>query len=319
MKHYIGIDIGGMSCKAGVVNEKGEIVFRGSCPTKANAHYSEIIKDIADLTTEVIKNAGLSLKDIQAVGMGIPGTIDSENGVIVYSNNISFKKVPVIKEFKKHIKLPVFIGNDANCAALGEVVFGSAKGLKDIVFITLGTGVGSGIILNGKIFAGKGGSGAEAGHMVIISGGDKCTCGRKGCWEAYASASALIKLTERMAKKEPLSRVAQIIKADGKASGETAFKASKEGDKLGQKIVAKYAKYVSDGIVNLVNIFRPDAVLVGGGISNQGDYFIDMLAKQADKASYGGKINPRPVIKSAGLLNDAGILGAVSLCFEETK
>jgi glucokinase len=314
--YYIGVDIGGMSIKAGLVTEDGKIVLADSCVTNASGHYSEIVKDTAALCLKIIDKKGLTVKDIGAIGVGIPGTIDAEKGTIVYSNNINFKKVPFVKEFKKHINIPIFIGNDANCAALGEVKFGSAKGVPNIVFVTLGTGVGTGFVMDNKIFAGKGGAGAEGGHMVVRAKGEKCTCGRRGCWEAYASATALLRLTKKAIEKNPTSQMADIAKMDGCIKGNTSFDAAKAGDKAALKVVNEYVEYISEGLANLVNIFRPDVAIIGGGVSAQGDYLIDKIQKSVYKKSYGGKVKPEVIVKQAGLGNDAGILGAAALCLE---
>lgn len=314
--YYIGIDIGGMSIKGAVVTEKGEILKKSSTATLPDRHYSEIISDIAKLAYSLISELGLSVNEVSGVGIGIPGTIDGENGFIVYSNNINFEHVPIVAEFKKHINLPVKIGNDANCAALGEVKFGSGKGVREAVFVTLGTGVGSGIVTDGKLLVGKGGAGAEAGHSVIRTGGERCTCGRKGCWEAYASASALIRQTARAIERDPSGMMAKLSREEGKISGRTAFKAARAGDAAGKRVVASYIKFVGEGLVNLANIFRPEMLIIGGGISNEGDYLIERLQKFVDKFSYGGRRNPNVTVKKAELLNDAGVLGAAALVME---
>lgn len=317
--YYIGIDIGGMSIKGGLTDEKGNIFAKDSVVTKPENPYPETVKDIAALCNALMKTAGIGEKELCAVGMGIPGTINSKKGVITYANNINFENVPIVKEFKKYINVPTYIGNDANCAALGEVVFGIGKGYKDAVFITLGTGVGSGIIIDGKIFEGKDGAGAEAGHMGIRIGGEACTCGKKGCWEAYASASALIRQTKRAMDRHPDSLMHKIAEDDGKVSGRTAFKAARAGDRAGIAVVNAYVKYVSEGLVSLVNIFRPEILLIGGGVSNEGDLFIDKLQRRVSRYSYGGKRNPYVKVLKASLLNDAGILGAVALCISDKK
>lgn len=312
--YYIGIDIGGMSIKAVLADETGKIFAKQSIETDPFAHYSVTIKAIADLCRDVAQKAGVSIEDVKGVGMGIPGTIDSAKGIITYANNIHFENVPLVKEFGKHIKAPVYIGNDANVAALGEGVFGSGKGSQDVIFVTLGTGVGTGIITSGKILEGKGGAGGEGGHVTIKMGGVMCSCGKRGCWESYASATAVIRQTKQAMEKHPDSLMHQIAAQEGKVSGRTAFEAMKAGDKAGAKVVADYVKYVAEGIINLVNLFRPDVVCIGGGISNEGDYLMKRIERRVNRFSYGGKHNPKVTVKKAALLNDAGVLGAVALC-----
>lgn len=312
--YYIGIDIGGMSIKGGLTDETGKILVKDSITTKPDNPYPETVKDIAELCDKLMQKAGIDASKLSGVGMGIPGTINSKKGVITYSNNIKFENVPIVKEFRKHLDVPTYIGNDANCAALGEVVFGQSKGYKDAILITLGTGVGSGIIIDGNIFEGKDGAGAEAGHMGIQINGERCTCGKKGCWEAYASAAALVRQTKRAMQKHPQSLMHQIAAENGKVSGRTAFKAARENDRAGVSVVNKYVKYVSEGLISLVNIFRPEILLIGGGVSNEGEYFIKKLQRQVSMYSYGGKRNPYVKVVKASLLNDAGLLGAVALC-----
>ncbi|MDD4315757.1 MAG: ROK family protein [Clostridia bacterium] len=313
MKYYIGIDIGGMSVKAGVVGDNGEIISQGSCQTFTDKHYSVMVADTYKLCEKILKEANLTKEDVSAVGIGCPGTIWSDKGIITYANNLHFDKVPLVAEFKKYWDTKVVIENDANCAALGEYAFGSGKGSKDCIFITLGTGVGSGIILDGKIYSGKRGAGGEAGHMVIKLDGEKCTCGRRGCWEVYASATALIRDTKTAMAKHPESLMHKIAESYGKISAKTSFEAAKQGDKLAVSLIKRYVKYVSAGVVNLINIFRPDVVMIGGGVSNEGQYFIDMIQKYVNKYHYGGRINPKVKIVRATLINNAGIIGAASL------
>lgn len=312
-KYYIGVDIGGMSIKAGLVDEKGRITVKNSCKTKPERHYSEVIKDMYNLCCQVAENGGTTLENIVGIGIGVPGTVNSQKGVVTYSGNLNFKKVNVLKEFKKYCNVPVFIGNDANCAALGETLFGSGGGLKNSILVTLGTGVGTGFILDGKILEGNNGEGAEGGHFRIKINGEKCTCGERGCWEAYASATALMRQTKAALLKYPDSVMHEIVKDMGKVSGRTAFLAYNRGDKAGAKVVKQYVNYVACGIITLVNIFRPDIIMIGGGVSHEGDYFIKMVEKIVRRHSFGGSNNTVPPVVRASLGNDAGIIGAAAL------
>ena len=319
--YLIGIDVGGMSIKGGIVDSKsGKILTQYAIPTTAKytKEYS-ISEDIAKVIDYILNEANMTIDDIVGIGIGQPGSIDSERGVIRYSNNIALENVPVVDELKKKYNLPIYISNDANCAALGEYVFGAGRGYKDIVFITLGTGVGSGIIIDGKLFEGRSGAGAEAGHMVICVNGNKCNCGRRGCWETYASATALIKQTTAALElpENKNSLMHEIAKEEGKVSGKTAFVAAKKGDKGGQAVVDQYVQYIGEGLINMANIFRPDAILIGGGISKEKEYLTKPLQEMMDDVSYGGKFNPRVIVKTASLQNDAGILGAAALVMKE--
>ena len=309
---YAGVDVGGMSIKCCLATEEGKILIKDSFATKAGITCAEMAEGTAACIKSLAAKAGVSEGDIAAVGMGTPGTVDSKKGMIVYSNNIKFDHAPIVKEMNKHFACPVYVGNDANAAALGEAAFGAAKGLSDVVLITLGTGVGTGIIANGRMIVGKGGAGAEGGHMVIKMHGEPCSCGNRGCFEAYASASALLRQTEAAVQRYPDSLLASLWKEKGK-SGIVPFDASKAGDKAGLKVIRNYVNYVAQGLCGLVNIFRPDVVLIGGGISNQGDYFIKKVSRRVNSLMYGAKVNGKVKVKAAALLNDAGLLGAVAL------
>lgn len=314
--YLIGIDVGGMSIKGGAVALNGEIIFKTSIPTaeKYTADYSisEDIKKVIDL---VIEGAKISLCDVKGIGIGQPGSIDSKKGIIRYSNNIALEKVPVVDELKKYFDIPIYINNDANCAALGELVFGAGKGYNDIVFVTLGTGVGTGFIIDGKLFEGRECAGAEGGHMVINTSQDApmCNCGQRGCWETYASATALMRQTKEAMEKYPDSIMHKLAQEEGKVSGKTAFGAAKLGDKAGQEVVNNYMGYITCGLVNLVNVFCPEAILIGGGISNEKEYLTAPISKAVNEGRFGAKFNPTIEVKTASLKNDAGILGAAAL------
>lgn len=319
MKYYLGIDIGGMSIKCGLAGADGNVVFQKAIVTNPWQDYQITVKEMADLCADVVKSAGATMADVVACGMGIPGTIDAERGVITYSNNINFHNVPIVEEFRKHLDIPTFIGNDANLATLGEMMFGSAKGSKDIIFVTLGTGVGTGIIVDGKMIIGKGGAGAEGGHITLKFGGEPCSCGRRGCWEAYASATALIRQTKRAIEKNPESLLKAVAEEQGSVSGKTAFEAASRGDGIARNVINMYVKYVAEGLISLINIFRPECIVIGGGISNTGDAFFEALQKRVDHYSYGGTTCPKVSVRRAALKNDAGILGGVALALSETN
>ncbi len=312
--YYIGIDIGGMSIKAGIIDEHGKLYIKKAIPTQPTRHYTEIVADMAKLCHAICEESGINIDEIKGIGIGSPGTVNGAIGQITYSCNINFDQVPVVEELRKHIDVPTYVDNDANCAALGEVKFGSCKGLKDAILVTLGTGVGGGIITDGRMLVGKNGGGGEVGHITLKVGGRKCGCGKNGCWEAYASATALIRQTKMSAIRHPESIMNDIISEQGRVSGRTAFIACRKGDKAGAEVVKKYVQYVSEGLLSLINIFRPDVIAIGGGVSNEGDYFIDMLQEYVDKYGYGGGNNPQTIVRKAQLLNDAGILGAAALC-----
>jgi len=309
---YAGVDVGGMSIKCCLATEEGKILVKDSFKTAEKITCAEMAEETSRFLMTLADRAGIKAEEIAAVGMGTPGTVDGKKGVIVYSNNIRLEHAPIVKEMKKWMTCPVYVENDANVAALGEAAFGAAKGLSDVVLVTLGTGVGTGIIANGRMITGKGGTGAEGGHSVIRMRGEKCTCGNRGCFEAYASATALMRQTTVAAEKHPDSLLAKLLKERG-ISGLIPFDAAKAGDRTGMTVVSNYVNYVAVGLAGIVNIFRPDVVLIGGGVSNQGDYFIKRVSRKLNRIVFGAGINPRVKVKAAELRNDAGLLGAVAL------
>ena len=314
MKYFVGVDVGGMSIKAGVVAQDGKIICKKSVPTGVGRAYQEIIADMATLCKDVVLDAGLGINDIQGIGIGIPGLADSSTGKAVYVTNMFWKDVPLVEELKKHVDTRIVINNDANVATLAEAKFGSGKNAKNAIMLTLGTGVGGGIVIDGKICEGNGSAGAELGHTIICVDGEPCNCGRKGCFEAYASVTALINQTKAAVQNAPESIMFAEVGGDlSKISGKTAFAAAKKGDVVAQAVVDKYIRYVSEGVVNYINIFRPEVLIIGGGISAEGEYLLAPIKEFAAKYSYAGSFAPKVEIVCATLGNDAGIIGAAAL------
>lgn len=313
MKYYIGIDLGGTNIKAGVVNENYEIIAKASTKTLCPRPAKEIADDMAKVSIEACKNAGISVDDVEWIGIGTPGIADNINGTIPYSNNLGFKDVPIRKYIQEHIDKPVYVANDANAAAYGEFVAGAAKGACDAVCITLGTGVGAGVIIDGKIFTGRNLAGTEIGHMVIETDGPQCTCGRKGCFEVFSSATGLINMTKQAIAENPGSVLAKYEKNDGKVSARHAFMAMREGDSAGKSVVDKYIKYLAAGITNVINIFQPDILCIGGGVCNEGDPLMKPMVELVKKEVYTRMLDKNTEITVAKLGNDAGIIGAAFL------
>lgn len=313
--YTIGIDLGGTNIVASVVDDDYNIIGTSKTPTNSPRSADEIFDDIADVCEEAVKTAGLTMEDIDSVGMGTPGTVN-QDGVIEFANNLAFNNVPARTMLAKRINKPeekVFIENDANCAALGEAYAGCGNGAKDFVAVTLGTGVGSGVIIGGKIVNGVNYAGGECGHMVIVVDGEQCSCGRKGCWEAYASATALIRQTKKAMEEYPDSLMHKLAKEEGKVSGRTAFDAMRLGDIAGIKVVDDYIKYVACGLINIVNALQPEIICIGGGICNEGETLMKPLCRfvQSERYSIHSKIQTK--IVKAELGNDAGVIGAALL------
>ena len=313
MKYYIGIDLGGTNIKAGVVNENFEIIAKASTKTLCPRPAKDICDDMAKVSIEACKLAGISVDDIEWIGVGTPGIADNINGTIPYSNNLDFHDVPVRKYIQAHINKPVYVANDANAAAYGEFVAGAAKGAKNAVCITLGTGVGAGIIVDGKILTGSNHAGAELGHMVIEVDGPQCTCGRKGCFEVFSSATGLIRMTKEAMAETPDSIMHKMAEEDGKVSARLAFNAMRAGDSAAKAVVDKYIKYLAAGITNTINIFQPDVLCMGGGVCNEGEYLMKPLLEKVWGETYSREGTPRTEILIAKLGNDAGIIGAAVL------
>ena len=313
MKYYVGLDLGGTNIVAGVVDENYKIVAKASTKTNCPRPEKEIADDMAKMALQAVENAGLTIEQIEWVGIGTPGIANSATGIIEYSNNLGFKNTPMVKYIRETIDKPVFIENDANAAAYGEFVAGAAKGAKNAVCITLGTGVGGGIIVDGKIYAGSNFAGAEIGHTVIEVDGAQCSCGRKGCFEAYSSATGLIRMTKEAIAEHPDSVMAKLGEKNGKVTARTSFDAMKDGDEYAKVVVDKYIKYLAAGITNTINIFQPDVLCIGGGVCNEGDALLLPMKAIVEKEVYTRDSEKNTKIVIAELGNDAGIIGAAFL------
>ncbi len=311
--YTIGIDLGGTNIVASVVNDKYEIIGTGKTPTLLPRSAEEIFDDIASVCRVAMEKSGVSISDISSIGMGTPGTVNKE-GIIEFSNNLKFDNVNAREMLTERLgNVPIYLENDANCAALGEAYAGCGCGSNNFIAVTLGTGVGSGIILNGKVVSGVNCAGGECGHTVIVVDGEPCNCGRKGCWESYASATALIRQTKEAMDKNPDSVMHELAKAEGKVSGRTAFDAMRKGDKAGTEVVDKYIKYVACGVTNLVSIFQPEIICIGGGICNEGETLLKPIRDYVAKERYSVHSKIQTKIVKAELGNDAGVIGAAIL------
>ena len=307
MKYYLGLDVGGTSVKGVLADENGKIIADGSVPTGCALGGENMCANIAELCKDLQKKAGVKAV---AAGVGSAGMI-GEDGTVLFAGNLGLKNFPLAKTLSGILNIPVKVTNDANAAALGEAAFGAGKEYSDSIFITLGTGVGGGIIIGGKLFEGGKGVGAEVGHMVIIHGGEKCTCGRRGCFETYSSATALIKFTKQAMEENPDSLMWKTYNLDT-VCGKTAFDYA-ETDAAAKKVVEDYIYNLACGIINLVNIFRPQAVILGGGVAAQGERLVKPLQDKLNAKIFGGQDYAPVQIVAATLGNLAGSLGAAKL------
>ena len=312
--YYLGIDLGGMSIKAGVCDDNGKILHSDTCVTVRNEDGDRIINDMAELCLKVITDTGLTVDDIEYAGIASPGSADSEKGVIIYASTLPFLNYPIASKLSEKTGIKkIYIDNDAN-AAKGEAIYGAAKGYKDSLFIIIGTGVGGGIIIDGKVYSGFNYSGAELGHIVIVKDGLECTCGRKGCLECYASATGLIRLTKEKMSGNNESALWKVCDGDiEKVNGKTVFDAMLLDDETAKEVYREYIEYVACGITNFINIFQPEVLSIGGGISKQGDILINPIKEIVEREQYSRFSDKKTIIKVAELQNDAGIIGAASL------
>ncbi|MDW7655697.1 MAG: ROK family protein [Bacillota bacterium] len=321
MKYYVGIDLGGTNIKAGVVNEQGEIISKDSIKTLTNRDQRDIIRDMALLARQVTEDAGLKEEEILAIGIGSPGTPNNVTGTLIYANNLPFLHAPMRADIRKIMDRPVYIDNDANVAALAESVAGVARGTSHSVTITLGTGVGGGVVINKRIYSGFNNAGCEIGHIVVKSGGEPCTCGRNGCFESYASATGLIRETERAAREHPESLLNTLIAENGgQADGRTAFIGMRRGDLASAAVVDTYIEMLAEGLANVINGYMPEVIAIGGGVCNEGDALLVPVREKAIERAYLGEGVPQPKILLAEMGNNAGIVGAAMMaanCLED--
>lgn len=313
MNYTIGIDLGGTNIVAAVVDDSFRILAKACCKTGLPRPAEQVADDMARLSREAAQKAGVRFEQVASIGIGSPGTINPETGRIEYSCNFDFYDVPMAELIQRRTAKPCLIENDANAAALGEFLAGAGRGSRNMVAITLGTGVGGGVILEGKIYSGFNFSGAELGHTVIVYNGRPCTCGRRGCFETYSSATGLIKTTREHMGQYPQSRLWEFAPTLEQVDGRTAFDAMRAGDEAGRRVVGEYIEYLACGLTNIVNIFQPEVLCVGGGISREGDTLIKPVAEIVNREDYGRYSRRRTKVAAAQLGNDAGLIGAAML------
>lgn len=313
--YRIGVDLGGTNIAVGIVDDNNKIIKKEKMPTKAGRNPDEIVKDIADLCLKLIKEQGLMLCQIEYIGIASPGSIRPEKGEVGFAANLNMIDYPLVKKLKEYIpEKRILLENDANAAALGEALAGSGKGVSYFVMVTLGTGVGGGIIVNGKIYSGFNYAGGELGHMVIEHNGRSCTCGRKGCWETYSSATGLITMTKEYMMANKNSLMWKLVENDiDKVGGKTAYKAASMGDMTARAVCAEYTDYLATGLTNIVNIFQPEIISIGGGVSNEGENLMAPLRELVDKMQFTSRNKKKTELRIATLKNDAGIIGAANI------
>ena len=313
----VGIDIGGTSIKGAVVNDEGKVLTRFAMDVSKEESGEKEVNRFCDLMSKSLDAYDKSIK-LDGIGIGMPGLLDMDKGIVLGSPNlIKWNGLHICELISKRMGLPVFINNDANVAALAEARYGSGKEYNDLIMLTLGTGVGGGIIINNKLYDGHLHMGAELGHMVIRVNGEKCGCGRRGCFEAYASATGLIRMTRKEMDKCPDSLMHEVAEEYGKVNAKVAFEASRRGDKAAIRVMKRYVRYLSEGILNYCNIFRPEAVVLSGGVAHEGDYLLDQVRRFLKSHKYGMSGSPKVEVKVASLGYDSGKIGAACLVFDQ--
>lgn len=316
-KYIVGIDLGGMGAKGALFSDKGELLVFDKLKTNKADGFEGTMQVLKNLTNLLVEKAGVSMDDVVAIGCGAPGVVDSRQGVVLRWSNFDWNNVPFAKRLEELTGKTVRVANDANVAALGEAKFGATAKYQSSILLTIGTGIGGGIVFDGKLIEGYKSAGAELGHITIRENGLPCGCGRKGCYEKYASTTALISQT-RHAMVERLDSVMwQVV--DGKienVDGRTAFIAARQGDETAKKVIEQFVGYLSEGIADFVNILRPEAIVLGGGIANEGEALFAPLREAVDKRSYiAMDIVPLKIV-GAQLGNKAGVYGAYCLATE---
>jgi glucokinase len=312
---HIGVDLGGTGIKAGVADGQGTLLHTDSLPTRLPRSAGAVCDDILALIDTVRRDSGAAWDQIEDIGVGCPGTCNTQTGVVAFATNLKWRDFPLRQYLKERLPadIPVYIANDANAAALGEYAAGSAKGADSAVVITLGTGLGGGAILHNRMIEGHFSAGGEFGHMVIAYGGKPCSCGRRGCFEAYASATGLINLTRDALAVSPDSLMHRLVEAGGKVSGKTAFAAMKQGDKAAAQVIDRFIGYLACGVANIINALQPQVLSIGGGISREGDALLLPLKEKVPPEVYGGAGVPQTELRICTLGNDAGMIGAAML------
>ena len=311
--YYIGVDLGGTNIACAVVTREGELLGKASIPTNLPDTPAAIARHIADCCLMAIEDSGCDPDDVVSVGIGTPGIANAETGIVEYSCNLDFHNTPLVQMVEAHLHKPIYLENDANAAALGEYVAGSGKGSHSLVAITLGTGVGGGVVLNNRLLTGFNYAGAEIGHFVMVMDGEPCTCGRKGCFESYCSATALIRQTRRAMEANPRSLLWQVARTLDLVDGRTVFDAMRLGDATARKVFDAYVKYLACGLTSIINIIQPEVLCVGGGICNQGETLLAPVREIIRQEDYARDSLRHTKLIRATLGNDAGIIGAALL------
>ncbi|MDD4569559.1 MAG: ROK family protein [Tepidanaerobacteraceae bacterium] len=313
-RYVIGIDLGGTKIATGLINERGEIIKKVTMPTLAAEGPKTVIAQVKVSVYEVIKKASIDINEILAIGVGAPGPMDVEKGVIKNPPNLQgWDDIPLHNILLDEFKLPIGLENDANAAALGENLYGSGKGIDNFMYITISTGIGGGVVVDGKLFKGANGNAAEIGHSTINFEGPLCGCGNKGCWAAYASGSALARFAREGIKNGQKTVIKDIV-GDENIKAEHIFAAAKQGDDYAIELIGREGYFLGVGLANMVNIFNPECIAIGGGLTHEWDMFYDRMLYVMKEKALKANVEIVKVVK-ATLGSDVGMIGAAAVAW----
>lgn len=311
---YIGIDLGGTNIGIGIVDDENNLICKESNPTKKERGFNKITEDIVILISKIIKTNNISKDEIRGIGIGVPGIINPQNGVVVNCVNLKWNNVDIKKAIEDKLNIPVSVGNDATVAGVAELVVGAMKGCKSGVLITLGTGIGGGIIINGEVYDGFHGVGSEIGHMIVGENYYNCNCGRNGCLETFSSSTAIINYARKLIEEGNGSTIIDRVNGDLiNIDGKIIFEEAKEGDDIARKVIDRMTNYLAIGIMNIVSVIDPEIFVIGGGLSASGEYLLTMIREKLSKISYYNGMDIGKIALSK-IGNDGGIIGAAALC-----
>ena len=313
-KFVVGVDLGGTKISTALSNLNGEVISQTTVPTNANEGEIPVLNRIIESVDKVIKDGSVTYKEVKAIGIGVPGALDIEKGLILFTPNLPFKNFNVVEPLKKKFEIPVFIDNDANVATIGEYMFGAGKGAKDVIFFTVSTGVGGGAVLNGNIYRGNTSNAMEIGHMTVAPGGPRCNCGNIGCVEATSSGTAIAKRGQEALS----SKVETSLRKYDTITSYEVFTEAAAGEAVCKEMIDNALNYLGIAVANAVSIFDPAVVIIGGGVSKAGDIVFDTVRKVVDKRCFKSMAESVKIVP-AGLGTDAGVIGAVALALLETQ
>lgn len=313
----IGIDLGGTKIAVGILDKQNRLLAQTQIATLPRNPFADVMARMAQALSALMQTAGVKKEEVCGVGIGVPSSVHPKTGRLIFANNLGWRMADIRRAFQEQAQwdIPVFVANDADCAALAEATLGAGSAFQSIFYVSLGTGFGGSLVQHRKLFLGGDGYGIEPGHSIFVHGGRRCTCGKQGCLEAYASATALLSDAKAALQECPGGTLWALCAGDpGTLNGRMVFEAAKHGDETAKAVIRQYTDNLGAGVASLITLFRPQAVIVGGGLSGAGDILFGPLRSVAAGLIYAHDILPVPAILPAALGNSAGMVGAALLC-----